>query len=193
MGLPVDLLVLEDPRLVLLGVDGHLEVVGRGPGPGARGDLHRLACRELRVHAGGGNADALLATAHAQPVELGAVEQFGEDRRDLVAHDAGAVVDDGDAEARGLAGRGRRRAVAGHDLHLDHDVGQDPRLLGGVEGIVDRFFDAGEEGLARIVEAEEVAILGEELRDGDFPLPGPHLDGGEGGRGLSQYGSHCPT
>jgi hypothetical protein len=63
--LPVDLLALEDPRLVLLGVDLDFEVVRGGPRPGARGDLHRLAGRELGVHAGRGDADALLAAAHA--------------------------------------------------------------------------------------------------------------------------------
>ena len=54
---------------------------------------------------GRGDTDALLPAAHAQPVELRAVEQLGEDRRNLLADDAGPVVDDGDPEARGLAGR----------------------------------------------------------------------------------------
>ncbi len=181
VALPVDLLVLEDPRLVLLGVDLHLEVVGRGAGAGARGDLDRLPGRELSVHAGRGDADPLLAPAHAQPVELRAVEELGEDRRDLVADDAGAVVDDGDAEPRRLAGGGRRRPVARHDLDLDRDVGEDAGLLGRVEGVVHRLLDAGEEGLARAVEAEEVPVLGEELGDGDLALAGAHLDGGDAG------------
>jgi hypothetical protein len=197
--LPVDLLALEDPRLVLLGVDLDFEVVRRGPRPGARGDLHRLAGRELGVHAGRGDADALLAAAHAQPVELRAVEELGEDRRNLLADDAGAVVDDRDAEPRRLAGGGRRRAVARHDLDLDHDVGEDARLLGCVEGVVHRLLDAGEEGLPRAVEAEEVPVLGEELGDGDLALAGAHLDGGDAGPrgrrpGLRQRlcGSHLP-
>jgi hypothetical protein len=194
--LPVDLLVLEDPRLVLLGVDRDLEVVRRRPGAGARDDLHRLAGRELRVHAGRGDADALLAPAHAQPVELRAVEELGEDRRDLVPHDAGPVVGDRHAEARGLAGRRRRRPVVGHDLHPDDDVGQDAGFLGGVERVVDGFLDAREQRLARVVEAEQVAVLGEELGDRDLPLSSPHLHGGDGGlrlggHGPGEYGGHC--
>src|SRR2546427_12543354 len=38
------------------------------------------------------------------------------------------------------------------------------------------------ERLARIVEAQQVAVLREELGDGDLPLTSSHLDGG-GGRG----------
>ena len=179
--LPLDLLALEDPRLVLLGVDLHLEVVGGGAGAGPRRDLDRLAGRQLRVHAGRRDPDALLAPAHAQPVELGAVEELREDRGDLLPDDARAVVDDGDAEPRRLAGRGRGRAVAGHDLDLHDDVGQDAGLLGSVEGVVHRLLDAGQEGLPGAVEAEEVPVLGEELGDGDLALARAHLDGGDGG------------
>src|SRR3990170_2401838 len=102
--LPVDLLALEDPGLVLLRVDLDFEVVGRPARAGARDDLHRLAGRQLGVHAGRGDADPLLAAAHAQAVELRAVEELGEDRRNLLADDAGAVVGDRDAEAGRLAG-----------------------------------------------------------------------------------------
>src|SRR5262249_60736733 len=97
--LPLDLLLLEDQRLVLLGVDLDLEEVGRRPGAGARDDLHGLAGRELAVHAGGRDADPLLAAAHAEPVELRAVEKLREDRRELLPDDAGAVV--GGREAGG--------------------------------------------------------------------------------------------
>src|SRR5207253_9982984 len=114
--LPVDLLALEDPRLVLLGVDLHLEVVGRGPRAGAGDDLHRLAGGELGVHAGRRDAAGLLAPAHAQAVELRAVEQLREDRRDLLADDAGPVVGDGYPEAGRLAGRRRNVTVARRDL-----------------------------------------------------------------------------
>src|SRR5262249_23508638 len=106
--LPVDLLALEDPRLVLLGVDLHLEVVGGRPRARARNDLHRLARGELGVHARRGDADALLAATHAQAVELRPVEELGEDGRDLLAGDAGTGVAHRDAAAPGLAGpRGR--------------------------------------------------------------------------------------
>src|SRR6185503_4694949 len=43
-------------------------------------------------------------------------------------------------------------------------------FLAGVEGVVDGFLDGGEEGFAGAVEAQQVAVLGEELRDGDFAL-----------------------
>ena len=109
---PLDLLLLENQRLVLLGVDLDFEEVGGRPRAGARDDLDRLAGRELAVHAGGRDADALLSAAHAQPMELGAVQELGEDRRNLLPDDPGTVVGDGDPEAGGLA-RGRRRAAVG--------------------------------------------------------------------------------
>jgi hypothetical protein len=181
LALPVDLPALEDSRLVLLGIDLDLEVVGGGAGGGPRGDLHRSAGRQLGVHAGRRDPDALLAAAHAQPVELGPVEQLGEDRRNLLPDDARTVVDDREAEPRRLARRGQGLPVARHDLDLHDDVGQDARFLGRVERVVDRFLDAGEESLSGTVEAEEVPVLGEELGDGDLALTRAHLDGGDGG------------
>ena len=71
--------------------------------------------------------------------------------------------------------------LVGHDLQRDDDVGQDAGFLGRVERVVDGFLDAGEERLPRIVEAEQVAVLGEELGDGDLPLAGAHLDRGYDG------------
>src|SRR5262249_6892281 len=97
------------------------------------------------------------------------------------------MVGDRDAEAAGLARRRRRTAVGG-DLQLDDDVRKDPGLLAGVERVVDGFLHAGQQGLARIVEAEEVPILGEELRDGDLALPGSHLDGRDWGLGCGSGG-----
>ena len=76
--------------------------------------------------------------AHAQPVELRAVEQLAEDRRDLLLDDARAVVADRDAEPRLLAGRGGR--PCSHDLDVT-DVGQDAGLLAGVERVVHRLLD----------------------------------------------------
>src|SRR5262249_56013209 len=123
--------------------------------------------------------------------EVGGVEEVGEDGRDLLADDARPVVCDGDAEAGGLAGR-RGRAVSRRDLYGDGDVGKDPGFLGGVERVVDGFLDAGEERLARVVEAEQVPVLGEELGDRDLPLAGAHLDGGHAcwRRGLGRRS--CP-
>jgi hypothetical protein len=47
--------------------------------------------------------------------------------------------------------------------------------------VVDGFLDGGEQRLARVVEAEQVAVLGEELGDGDVPLLGRHRLGGRAG------------
>src|SRR5262249_42181299 len=134
-GLPGDLLLLEDPRLVLLGVDLDLEEVrGRSP-TGARDDLHGLARRELAVHAGRRDADALLPPAHPQAMELGSVEELREDRRDLLAHDPGPVVGDRDAEAARLTGGRRGVPVAPGGLELDDHVGEDAGLLARVQRV----------------------------------------------------------
>src|SRR5262245_4932852 len=173
---PVDLLVLVYQRLVLLGVDLDFEVMGWAPGARARDDLHRLAGRELAVHAGGRDPDALLAAALAQAMELGAVEQLREHPRDLLAHDARAVVRDRDPETRRLARR-RRRSVLRDDLELHLDVGEDPAFLARIERVVHRLLHAGEQCLARAVETQQVAVLGEELGDRDLALARPHLLG----------------
>ena len=115
-----------------------------------------------------------------QPVELRAVEELREDRRNLLADYPGPVVDHRHAEAGRLARQAAAVPVGRRDFHVDQDVGQDAGLLGRVQRVVDGFFDAGEEGLARVVEAEQVAVLGEELGDRDLPLPGSHLHGGGG-------------
>jgi hypothetical protein len=117
-------------------------------------------------------------------MELRAVEELGEDRRDLLPDDARAVVGDGDAEAARLARRGRRASVA-DCLHLDDDVRENPGLFAGVERVVDGFLDTGQQGFTRIVESQEMSVLGEELGDGDLALASSHLDGGDpllGGR-----------
>ena len=107
MVLPVDLLPLENPRLVLLGIDLNFEVVGGRPRAGARGDLHRFAGRQLPIHAGGRYADSLLPAAHAQPMEFGPVEKLREDPWNLLADDAGTVVDHRHPKPVRLAGRRR--------------------------------------------------------------------------------------
>src|SRR6266404_8203120 len=66
---------VDDFGLVALRIDLNLEVVRRLPGRYFRNDLDGLAGRQHAVHAGGADADALLPTAHAQPVEFGSVEQ----------------------------------------------------------------------------------------------------------------------
>ena len=154
---------VEDLGLVLLGVDLDFVVMGRLALRDLRDDLHRLAGGQHAVHAGGADADALLAAAHPQAMELRAVEQLAEDQRDLFFEDARAVVLHADLEAVG-AGL----------LDVDPDFGQDAGLFAGVERVVDGLLDGGQQGLARVVEAQQVAVLGKELADRDIALAGGH-------------------
>src|SRR4029434_8563755 len=151
MVLPLDLLLFENARLVLLGVDLDFEIVRRRSRARARGNLQRLAPFQLRVHASGADADALLAAAHTQAMKFRAVEQLCEDRRNLLAHDAGAVIDHGNPKTGRLTRRRRCAAVRGY-FELDDDLRQDARFLAGIESVVDGFLDTGEERFSRIVE-----------------------------------------
>lgn len=83
---------VENAGLVFLGVDLDLIVMSRFSCSHFRDDLHRLAGSLYAIHASGGNADALLATALAESMELRAVEKFAEDQWDLLLQDARAVV-----------------------------------------------------------------------------------------------------
>src|SRR5256712_5796672 len=176
--LPGDLLLLQNPRLVLLGRDLDFEVVRGRPRTGAGDDGDGLAGRELPVHAGRRDADALLPSAHAQPMKLGPIEQLREDPWNLLADDAGAIVGDRDPEATGLARRKRSFPTVGDGLHLDGHVREDSAFLAGIERVVYGLLDACEQRLARIVDPQEMPVLGEELGDGDLALASPHLDGG---------------
>ena len=49
------------------------------------------------------------------------------------------------------------------------------RFLAGVQRVVDRFPDGGQESSGRAVKTQQVAILGEELTDGDVFLLGRQL------------------
>ena len=173
--LPLGLLVLQNQRLVLPGVDRDLEEVGQRLRRRPRHDGHRLAGGELAVHAGRRDADALLAALLLEAVELRTVEQLAEDLRDLRLHDARAVVLDRDPETlfRQLA-------------DLDAQLGEDARFLAGVERVVDALAHRGEERLLRVVEAEQVAVLDEELGDRDLALLlGEALRGGAARRDLA--------
>jgi hypothetical protein len=111
-------------------------------------------------------------------MELGPIQELREDRGNLLADNAGAVVGDGNPEAAGLARRGRSVPVGGDGLHFDDHLREDPGFLAGVQGVIDGFLDTGEQRLSRIVEPQEMPVLGEELGNGDVPLASPHLDGG---------------
>src|SRR2546430_2465148 len=80
-------------------------------------------------------------------------------------------------EAARLARRGRSLPI-GDGLHLDDHVGEDPGFLAGVKRVIDGLLHTGEQRLSRIVEPQQMPVLGEELGDGDLPLARPHLDGG---------------
>ena len=158
--------IADDVGAVLRGVHFEDHLVRDLARAGLGEDAHRLAGGDQAVHAGSGDADALLASAHLEAVELRAVEQAPEDVLDLLADDARAVVlHDDDVAVFGDLGLVD---------DLDGDVGQDPGFLAGVEGVIDGFLDGRQQGLARVIEAEEVAVLGEELGDGDVTLLGGH-------------------
>ena len=56
----------------------------------------------------------------------------------------------------------------GFDLYPDFR--EDACFFAGIEGVIDGFFDGGEQGFSRVIEAEHVPVFGEELADGDFFL-----------------------
>src|SRR5262245_31053894 len=64
---------VDDLRLIALGVDLQLEIVGWLPGRDLADDFYGLARGEHAIHASGGDADALLAAAHAEAVKLAAI------------------------------------------------------------------------------------------------------------------------
>src|SRR5439155_16474188 len=132
--------------------------------------------------------------AHAQPMELGPVEELREYPRNLLADDAGAVVGDRNPEAARLAGRRRSFAIR-DDLQLDDHFREDSGFLTCIKRIIDGLLDAREQRLSRVVETQEMPVLGEELGNGDLPLASPHLDcrdgrlrSGSTGTGLLGFG-----
>ena len=154
---------VEDLGHVPLRVDLDFVVMGRLALGDLRDDFDRLAGGHQAVHAGRADADALLAAAHPHAMELRAVEQLAEDQRDLLLDDARPVVLHADFEAVGAGA-----------LDVDPDFGQDAGLFAGVQGVVDRLLDGGQEGLAGVVEPEQVPVFGEKLADGDVALAGGH-------------------
>jgi len=170
---PFNLLVLMDQGLVLFRIDLDFEKMGGRSWAGPRDDLHRLAGRQLSIHAGRRDTDALLAAAHPHAVKFRAIEQLGKNPWNLLTNDARPVVRDGDPEFCGLAGRDRF-AVRDH-LEPDGDVRQNAGFFTSIERIVHGFLYAGEQSLARIIEPEQMPVLREEFRDGNFPLARTHL------------------
>ncbi len=137
--------------------------MGRLAGADFGDDLHRLAGRLHAVHSGRADADALLPAALPQAVKLRAVQQLAEDQRDLLLENPGAVVLNAHFEP-----------VAAGGFDVNPNLRQNACFLAGIERVVDRFLNSRQQRLARVVEAEQVAILGEEFADADVALFGRH-------------------
>ena len=156
---PLDLLVAEYLGLVRLDADPELEPV-RGLVRARPGRDHgRQARRQLGVEHGRRDPDPLLTPALPDLVEARAVEELAEDVRDVLGDDPRAVVLDRDPEGLGTG-----------PTDLDLDVGEDLGLLAGVERVVDGLLDRGDHPADGRVEAEQVLVLLEELRDRDRTL-----------------------
>ncbi len=91
-------------------------------------------------------------------MEARAVEELPEHFGHLLFRDARPVVLDDEAVVVARLG----------DFHVD--VGLDARLLRGVERVVHRLLDGGDQPAGSAVEAQHVLVLLEELGDGDLPL-----------------------
>jgi hypothetical protein len=71
--------------------------------------------------------------------------------------------------------------------HQNRNVRENACFLAGIQRVVDRFLDGGEQCLCRAIKAQQMAVE-EELRNGDFALSARHLGGG-GRRWLPRHGS----
>src|SRR5262249_5903418 len=140
-------------------VDLNFEVMGRFPRRYHRDDLHRLAGGKHSVHARCADSDSLLAAAHSQPVELRAVEKLPENQRDLLSDDSGTVVLDPDLET-----------IRPRCLDVNPDFRNDTGLLTSIERIVDGLLHGREQRFARIIESEQMPVLGEKFAYGNVAL-----------------------
>ena len=152
-------------RAVVGRVDRDVKLGGERLALDPADDMQRLADRKLAIHARRRNAHALLAARLAQLVELRAIEQLAEDARDLALDDARAIVFDRDPRSLETA------------AHLDRDLRQHACFLAGVERVVDRLLDGGHQSFGGRVEAEQMAVLEKELRNGDIFLSAGHFQG----------------
>ena len=125
-------------------------------------DRHWSSSGDQSIHACGTNADSLLTTAHLQAVELRSIKESTEDVLDLLANNARSVVDHRHAVARTL-GSCRPRWLKILDDH--RYLRQDLCFFAGIKRVVHRLLDGGEHRLARVVEPQQMAVLGEEFTD----------------------------
>ena len=153
--LPDDEILSDRLRPVLLRVHHEFALVGDVVIRYPRLDLGGLARGYLSVHHDSGDAYPLLPSPLRPSVESRAIEQPPEYVGDLLLDDARAVVLDGHLVL-----------VVFLLIHLDEDVGEDTRVLAGVEAVVDRLLDGRDKRPCEGVEAEYVLVLLEELGDG---------------------------
>jgi hypothetical protein len=95
----------------------------------------------------------------ARTFSLRAIEQFAEDERNLFFDDAGTVILHTDFVFI---------FADGFDMHPD--FGQDTAFFAGIVGVIDGFFDGGEQCFSWVIEAEQMPVLSEKLADGYFFL-----------------------
>ena len=95
---PVNLLMRQNLRLVVLGLDGKRHLVCRTRGVGSGNDGGRLAGCQLCIENCRRYSDTLLTAGLSYLVETGTVEQFCIDRRHLLRDDSRAIVFDNHAE-----------------------------------------------------------------------------------------------
>jgi len=170
---PLDRFFGDDVRLISFCVDAQIDFERGSTLSRFRRDGDGFSGGELRVQTGGADADSLLPAAHFQSMEFRSVEELRKDFWNLRFDDARTVVLDHDA-----------KTIFGELDDLDDEVGQNSRLFASVERVVDSFFDGREQSLCRIVEAEEMPVLREELTHRDVALACAHRLGGRAARGL---------
>ena len=148
---PLQPLLPVDVRLVPGGIDRDIHFRGKLLALDAADDVQRLADGELSVHARGRDPHTLLSARLAELVEFRTVKQLAENAGDLAFDDSRAVI----------LHDHPRFAVA--VAHLYADVGEYSRFLTGIESVVDRLFDGGDQCLGGGIEAEQMTILEKEL------------------------------
>ncbi len=92
-------------------------------------------------------------------MEFRSVEQLPENQRDLLLNNSWTVILDTDLEP-----------VRPRGFDMYPDFRHDACFLACIERIVDGLFHRGEQRLTRVVESQQMAILGEKLADGDIAL-----------------------
>ena len=157
------LLFVDDLGTVAGGINLYLVVVPPGARTSARGDADGFARGQQTVHPRRRYPDALLTARHPQVMKLRTVKQLAEDGGNLRLQNPRTVI--GDRDAKTVV-----RQLSDDDL----DVGKDAGFLARVKSVIDTLLDGRQKRLARVIEAEKVTVLGEELRNRDVTLTTGH-------------------